>query len=291
MKGFARIPGISQFVQILHYPPGHFYSPIPSLEDIDRTEQMAAQPWPKQLKGIEINLNAQLELLNRISEFYKEMPFPEKKTNGKRYFLANPYYSYADAIFLYGLIRAKRPGRIIEVGSGFSTAAMMDVNEIFFGDSIQISCIEPYPKRLQSLFQRGDLDKITLYETKLQDIGIDLFSSLRKNDILFIDSTHVAKAGSDVNRILFDILPELSDGVLVHFHDVSYPFEYPGRWLREGRSWNENYILRAFLEYNDKFSIAFFTTYLEHFYREVIAEKMPLCLKDPGGSIWLQKAG
>ena len=107
--------------------------------------------------------------------------------------------------------------------------------------------------------------------------------------ILFIDSTHVSKIGSDVNSLLFDILPKLNRGVYVHFHDVFYPFEYPQEWVYQGLAWNEAYILRAFLQHNDAFKIVFFNTYLELFYREKFENSMPLCLKNPGGSIWLTK--
>jgi len=116
-----------------------------------------------------------------------------------------------------------------------------------------------------------------------------IFDALSSNDILFIDSTHVSKTGSDVNRILFDILPRLSRGVFIHFHDVFYPFEYPKEWVYEGRAWNEDYILRAFLEYNDAFEIVLFGTWLAKFERDLLREMMPMTLENPGGSLWLRK--
>jgi hypothetical protein len=82
-----------------------------------------------------------------------------------------------------------------------------------------------------------------------------IISNLNENDILFIDSTHVSKFNSDVNCIIHNILPALSKGVYIHFHDVMYPFEYPKNWLIEGRAWNEQYILRAFLEFNTNFKL------------------------------------
>lgn len=115
------------------------------------------------------------------------------------------------------------------------------------------------------------------------------FAALEANDILFIDSTHVAKINSDVNAAFFDILPQLAPGVCVHFHDIFYPFEYPRAWVYEGRNWNEAYLLRAFLLFNTAFAVRWFTTFLTMFHRERFAADMPAVLLNPGGSIWLQR--
>ena len=85
------------------------------------------------------------------------------------------------------------------------------------------------------------------------------------------------------------MLPRLARGVLVHFHDVFYPLEYPREMVYHGIAWNEAYLLRAFLQYNSAFQIAFFNTYLETFHRERVYAAMPLCEKNPGGSIWLRR--
>jgi hypothetical protein len=124
---------------------------------------------------------------------------------------------------------------------------------------------------------------------RLQDIDLDIFNKLSDGDILLIDSTHVSKIFSDVNLLLFEILPSLSKGVYIHFHDIFFPFEYPKSWMIEGRAWNEAYILRAFLQYNNCFSIEFFTSYLDFLYRDVLIEKLPLMKRSIGGSIWIKK--
>ncbi len=111
------------------------------------------------------------------------------------------------------------------------------------------------------------------------------------NDILFIDSSHVSKTGSDVNHLLFKILPLLNDGVMIHFHDIFFPFEYPQWWAFEGRAWNEAYLLHAFLAHNRAYQIEFFNTYVIDRYRERIAAEFPLFLKNEGGSLWLRKVG
>ena len=118
-------------------------------------------------------------------------------------------------------------------------------------------------------------------------MDLSVFDALSANDILFVDSTHVSKTGSDVNHLFFEILPRLASGVLVHLHDIFFPFEYPQDWVLGGRSWNEIYMLRAFLQYNNAFRIVFMNTFLEHFHESRFADRMPLCLKNRGGSIWL----
>ena len=117
---------------------------------------------------------------------------------------------------------------------------------------------------------------------------MDKFEALEEV-ILFVDSTHVAKVGSDVNHLFSEVLPILKPGVLVHIHDIFYPFEYPKSWIYEGRNWSEVYLLRAFLQFNECFKIVLFNTFLEHFHRDFFLRNMPLCLKNEGGSIWLKR--
>jgi hypothetical protein len=116
-----------------------------------------------------------------------------------------------------------------------------------------------------------------------------MFERLDAGDMLFIDSSHVAKAGSDVNFLVFEVLPRLAPGVLVHFHDIWYPFEYPRQWLDEGRAWNESYLIRAFLMFNPAFKIVLYNAYVTRFHQDYLAGAMPLYLKDTGGSLWLQR--
>ena len=118
---------------------------------------------------------------------------------------------------------------------------------------------------------------------------MELFLSLKAGDFLFIDSSHVLKCGSDLQLLMFEILPLLPSGVFVHFHDVFYPFDYPTEWLKEGKYWNENYFLRAFLSYNSDWSVSFFNTYVALAFNAFIKDKMPLCIKNSGGSLYIQR--
>lgn len=269
-------------------PPGHFYSPIPSIQEIRENEEKIFQVL-RELPAIDLNEEEQMQYFEALAGYYKELPFKDEKTAGLRYYFNNPNYSYSDAICLYAMIRHLKPQDIIEIGSGYSSCVTLDTNELFFRNKIACTFIEPYPELLLSLIKEDDKDAIKIIPMKLQEVELDQFASLAENDILFIDSTHVSKINSDVNYIFFEILPSLNSGVYIHFHDIFYPFEYPSEWIYEGRAWSENYLLRAFLQYNSSFKIVFFNTYLEHFFADKFMADMPLCMKNPGGSIWLRK--
>ena len=203
--------------------------------------------------------------------------------------MANGSYGQFDAVMLYCMMRHARPRRIIEVGSGFSSAAMLDVNEQRMNGTIALTFIDPDMARLRQLLLPDDQSLVTLIEKPVQDVPLEVFSSLGENDILFIDSSHVAKIGSDVNRIFFNILPSLAPGVLVHIHDITGNFEYPRDWLEQGRAWNEQYLLRAFLMYNPAFRVELFPSWLAMTRHDWLREHMPLCARGGGGQIWLRK--
>ena len=278
------VNGGRQFV-----PPGHFYSPIPALDDIRVNEGSVFENVSRQIAGINLCEQKQILLLRDFKKYYDELPFRPKKTPNLRYFFENPAYSYCDDIFLYCMIRHAAPKRIIEVGSGYSSCVMLDTNDLYFNGNIATTCIDPYPELLLSLINDRDRDRIKIIGSRVQDVDLAEFDSLEAGDILFIDSTHVSKIYSDVNRLFFEILPKIQNGVLIHFHDILYPFEYPREWIYEGRAWNEAYLLRAFLQYNGSFQIVLMNTFLERFHRGYFEQAMPLCLKNPGGSIWIRK--
>lgn len=271
-----------------YVPPGHYYSPIPSIDEILADKEKIWGEPPTHISGIDLNTDEQLELLDKFDEYYKEIPFRDEKTEGLDYFFHNEWFSYSDAVFLYCMIRHLKPVNIIEIGSGYSSCVTLDTNRLFFDNKINCHFIEPYPERLNSLVK--GCEKLNVYNQRLQDIPIELFLQLQSNDILFIDSTHVSKIHSDVNTIIHDILPLLKKNVVIHFHDVFYPFEYPEKWvLSEYRTWNEQYMLRAFLEYNACFRIILFTNFLETMYRNEIESRFPLIFKATGASLWIKK--
>lgn len=270
------------------WPPGHYYSPAPDLEQIKKNEQRIFL-IPEELPGINLNCTHQKELFEQLVKYYGDMPFKDEKTNGLRYFYKNDFYSYGDAIILACMIRHLKPKRIIEVGSGFSSCVALDINEMFFNNTISCRFIEPFPERFLSLIKKDDLGPDSLIKKNLEDVDLNVFSSLSKGDILFIDGSHVSKVNSDVNYVLFKILPALNPGVFIHFHDIFYPFEYPKEWIYEGKFWNEAYLLRAFLQYNRSFNIEYFATYFYGKFSEKIKTEAPLIANNPGGNLWISK--
>lgn len=269
------------------FPPGHFYSPLPSREET--AEAFARGGFGPPFPGIELNEAGQLERLERFAGWYAEQPFPESPAPGRRFHLANPSYGHFDAIMLYAMLREARPRRIIEVGSGFSSAAMLDLNERVLGGSVEFTFIDPDMRRLRPLLREGDAGRVTLIERRVQEVPLEAFAALGAGDVLFIDSSHVSKIGSDVNRLYFDVLPALAPGVLIHIHDVAGNLEYPREWLDEGRAWNEQYLLRAFLMHNAAYRVELFTGWLFNTRHAWFRERMPLCARGGGGQLWLRK--
>jgi len=269
-----------------YVPPGHFYSPIPSVEDIERAIATVSASYA----GIELREDHQLALLERLSRYYSEIPFPAEKSERFRFAFHNPSYSWGDAIILFCMIREIKPHRILGIGSGHTSALILDTNEHYFGNGIDCTFVEPHPELLFSLLRPNEDRETRVIPRKLQDVDLTVFDTLEAGDILFIDSSHVVKAGSDCQLLFSDILPKLNPGTLIHFHDVFHRFEYPPKWLREGRGWNEQYILRAFLQFNSEFKIKLFTQYMIVRHREWFEQHMPNCLRNAGAQIWIERA-
>lgn len=269
------------------YPPGHFYSPIPAPDDIAR--RIAAGPSPIDARELDLDHDGQAARLEALAAHYGSLPFGEAPAPGRRYHFANDFFAYGDAVFLHCFLARYRPGRIIEVGGGYSTAAMLDSQDALALRSA-MTVIEPWPERLWSLLTLpGDDDRIDLVQAPVQALTPRAFATLHAGDLLFIDSSHVLKCGSDLQFLLFEVLPTLPPGVFVHFHDIFYPFEYPRDWLEEGRFWNESYALRALLAGSRSWAIELFNSYVGEHFADFLAERMPLVTRNVGGSLYLRK--
>jgi hypothetical protein len=276
--------------QMRFAPPGHYYSPLP---DIAAVEADAARLYgrPPAEDGVRLDAAAQHHFLSAMADANRSFNWSAGRQPGKRFWYKNGFFPYGDALALVTVIARFQPLRIMEVGSGFSSALMLDVNDRRGDPKMSLCFIEPHPGRLEELLTESDRESARLIVTPVQQVPLNEFDKLAANDILFIDSSHVSKAGSDVNYLLFEVLPRLQAGVLVHFHDVFFPFEYPLAWIKDGRAWNELYLLRAFLQYNDAFEVVVFNSFLAHQFGDYVAAHIPLALVDPPSSIWLQKKG
>ncbi len=287
-----KLPYISRWSQQINelgaFPAGHYYSPIPSRAQV--ATGTAHEPINDTLAGIKFNQAGQLSLLEELAGYYPDLPFKHSREDTvKGFYLDQAWFGYTDAIMLYGMIRKYRFNRIIEVGSGFSSAAMLESYDSMNESNFNLLCIEPYPDRLLSLIDVKKTPQIELLEKTVQACDLSLFAELEAGDLLFIDSSHVVKYQSDLYHLIFHILPVLKPGVMVHFHDVFYPFEYPNEWLLEGRYWNECYFLRAFLTDNPQWEIVLFNNYVNTFNGNEIKQMMPLCRQNMGGSLYLRK--
>lgn len=280
-----------RYQERLFMPPGHFYSPIVDVDSLKQKFPAKRQTAPPALPDVDIDIDAMTKLWDeKLAPVMGTAPLPEQPDGQHRYHFRNPAYSYGDALVLRAMILANRPKRIVEVGSGWSSACTLDTVFDEAKLDTEITFIEPYPKVLRSIMREGDESRVNIIELIVQDVPLSFFDQLEANDILLINSTHVVKTGSDVVHELTQILPRLKPGVLIHFHDIFYPFEYGHKWvIEENRSWNEIYALRSFLAFNDNFKVIFFNDMFLRLRQERLEKDCPAFLKNSGGAIWIRR--
>lgn len=221
-----------------------FYSPIPDLASIPDST------WEREsdLAGIHFDLDEQLAFLERHRPELAEFAPPSG------YSLDNGAYGPVDADMLYAIVRAAKSTRIVELGSGYTTLLIAEANRRneLDGAGADFRAYDPYPGVV-----KGSLSGLTeLARTPAEELPAEAFSALGENDLLVVDTTHTVKTGGDVNHVVLDVLPLLRPGVLVHFHDIFLPWEYPRKWAEDyGLYWAEQYLLQAFLSLNREYEI------------------------------------
>lgn len=274
-------------------PPGHFYSPI--VDPLDEQVQLAmsSEAAPTVLpESMGLDSSLMLEWFRRIASYYPTHPFPETPSvasGSGHYFYQNPNFPLADALALLAIMRIRKPRRLIEIGSGYSSCAAIDSNVGYLEGQVDMTFIEPHPELALEMLGNTPRFREGLLKQKLQDVPVETFLALQRDDILFIDSSHVVKTGSDVVDYVFRILPRLRPGVMVHIHDIFYPFEYPRSWIGdENRSWNEAYLVRAFLHQNRRFQVFYMSDWIYKCERELMQQLTPLCVTHRGGSLWME---
>ena len=209
----------------------------------------------RDLTGVALNEAGQLDWLSSFNYADELVEIPITPKANSAYYYENPNFPQGDAECLYSMIRLKKPSIIIEIGSGFSTLMArlaIEKNKIENSKySCRHICVEPF-----EMAWLEETDGIEVLRQRVEDLDIEMFSLLCKNDILFIDSSHMIRPQGDVLTECLKILPALNSGVLIHFHDIFTPFDYPDNWLLdEVKFWNEQYLLEAFLSCNKKFEI------------------------------------
>jgi hypothetical protein len=267
-----------------HVTPVHFYKPIPDTQSLPET----LWTHPSDLAGVEMNETTQLELLREhIPKFRDEYEQLPTSSPGKErgFYVNNTLFGGVDALVAYCMVRHFKPRTIIEVGSGFSSLVLGQAAER--NKRAGLICIEPFPREF---LREGFPGLRSLIEKKVQDIELEFFSQLESDDILFIDSSHTVKIGSDVNYLFLEVLPRLRPGVIVHVHDIFLPFEYRRDWvLDELRFWSEQYLLQAFLQFNSEFEVLMANSYLNHYYKNDLRVAFPALGSWESGSFWMRR--
>ena len=254
----------------IHVLPVHYYSPVANILELERTKPVWARK--SELPGVAVNLDEEVDNLRTIclpfqKEYLGNNIYREGAKNHRQ------AYGYIEAEALHAVIRHYRPRRVIEVGGGLSTYCILTalkMNQEEGAGSWSMVCVEPYPS--QSL---RELAGINLISAHVQSVPLELFTDLGENDFLFIDSSHAMKPASDVNHLILEVLPRLRSGVLVHFHDIHLPYDYPRDVLENFLHFNETSLLRAFLIFNDRVKIIFCMSQLHYERRDALQEVFP----------------
>lgn len=276
-----------------HLTRVHFYSALPEFGKVP--EELWAQP--SQLPGVDMNDAGQVELTRQLARFRTEYDELAKRAPGEPHQFhfgpENVFIGSPCAEVLYAMVRQVVPRRIVEVGSGFTTYLMAEAvraNQLDHGIDCELTSIDPYPN---PAVRAGFPGLARLIQQPVEKVPLDVFEALGDGDLLFIDSTHVLKIGSDVQYEFLEILPRLNVGVVVHVHDIFLPLEYPKDWVYERRrSWTEQYLLQAFLAFNSSFEVLWGGAYLAVHHPEELEAAFPRFYREwtRPSSFWMRRA-
>lgn len=253
--------------------PAHFYFPVPSLKSLGQKDWRAPRPC----EAFDYRLDEQIERLHReIMPYAGEWNFAERAADDPHLFhVNNGFFERVDAEVAYSFVRHRKPRRVIEIGSGHSTLVLAGAmrKNAAEGAAGEFTAIEPHPHG----FLKNGLDGLTnLIEARVQDVPLDVFRRLESGDVLFIDSSHVVAMDSDVLYELLRILPALAQGVLVHFHDIFAPLDYPEKFVKRNLCfWGEQYMLEAFLSFNTAFEVVWAGSAMQQWHGDVLREAFP----------------
>jgi hypothetical protein len=262
----------------------HYYEPL-----FDSRNLRYPLDQERELPGIDWNTGDQLELLAMLNFSNELNDLKNIRTEQNVFYFNNGAFESGDAEYFYNLIRLKKPGRIIEIGSGFSTLIAEKAIKCNQKENPaytpQHVCIEPF--EMVWLEKSG----VTVIRQRVEELDKSLFLSLENNDILFIDSSHMIRPQGDVLFEYLEVIPALKAGVIVHVHDIFSPRDYPKEWVTENvRFWNEQYLLEAFLTCNHEWKIIGALNFLHHNHFEKLSSICPFLTpeREPG-SFYIQK--
>jgi hypothetical protein len=270
-----------------HFQQNDYYSPLNDCGFLEANRDLWTDP--AEAPEIDWDQEGQLETAREISGFVHELAdVPEVSADPAIYHWNNGFWNNADALVQYGLVRSRQPRRVVEIGCGFSSLLL--ARALAGNDrACDVVQVEPYPN--EQLLSGLPTDW-KLHQTILQRAPLSMFDALEAGDILFYDGSHCSKVGSDVNWFFFKILPRLAPGVLIHLHDIFLPFDYPEDWIFErGQTWNEQYVLQAFLMHNRCYQITIANRYLWHQAGQTLEALYRGIQPSVGCSFWMEKTG
>lgn len=230
----------------LRLQPVHYYSEVP-----DRRQLRSRRPeWARAIRisGTTWDLDAQLHWLSVTCGRYSGEVAGLAEFEAATAAGFGPGFGPIESQVLHGVLRAVAPPRIVEVGSGVSTVLMRHsaaANAAEDRTMSRITCIEPFPRQALRA-----LPGIELIEQSCQAVPDAIFDRLETGDLLFIDSTHAVRTGSEVARLYLEILPRLAPGIIVHIHDITLPYLFRPDILESMFDWQETTLLAALLTNN-----------------------------------------
>jgi hypothetical protein len=267
-----------------HLVRNNFASPLNDLDFLRANPHLWLRPrWPTE---IDLDLDSQEELMRRLGAHAGELPRALQAGDWRVEELIWDAGTFApgDAYAYYGLVRKLKPRRVVEVGAGHSSIVLARAVAAN-GDSPKVTLIEPNPS--QPLFEMFPKDW-KIVPDLVQDVGFEPFERLEAGDMLFYDGSHCVRTASDVNWMFFEVFPRLQRGVWIHVHDIFWPLDYPVGWVLDNAlAWNEQYLLQAFLMYNDQYRVRLALAALMFDRSERLEQLFPAGTL--GGSVWLEK--
>jgi hypothetical protein len=264
--------------------PCNFYSTVPSVTDMDSSFELAeGAPYRTSSLFDDEFIFGFLEAIDRYADEF-DPPLDDDENAPSGFFWNNSQFSYSDAMSYYCVIRHIKPKTVLEIGSGFSTLVArqaLDKN-----GSGKLVIVEPYPREWLA-----HLD-LELHRVPAQSLSPSFFNSkFADGDILFIDSTHTVKAGSDCLQIYLRILPALRAHLTIHVHDIYLPMPMPRHDFDRHIYWTEQYLLLAYLLDNPRTHTLFASRYLWRFHNEKITAFMRGRFGPGGASFWFHRRG
>jgi len=306
-----------------HLVKRHFYTALNDPEWLEANRDLWQKPSVP--RDIEWDIEGQMRVAAEVGGFVKELrdvPVHEPGERDERgrvvgpavYHWDNNFFSTADALVWYGLVRSRRPGRVVEVGCGWSSLLLkraIESNGRAGGEIDAAGCsdnpsphplpvqghgervgtrvtqIEPFPNERVFAALPGEWER---HRVVVQRAPMSVFEELGAGDVLFYDGSHCARVASDVNWMVFRVLPRLAKGVLIHFHDVFWPREYPKQWVFERlQTWNEQYVVQGLLMNSGAYRVVIANGMLDAVRGAEVESLYGGVQKPGGGSVWIEK--